>query len=77
MNSGFIYTDHILEKFERRGITKKEVEEAVIKGQEHSMQEGGAIKVIYTKKDKKLFVIYKVEDKKIILITTYKDNDND
>jgi len=71
----FVYTEHILEKLERRGITKKEVEEAVLKAQNRSSQYDKSIRAVYFKNNRKLVVIYRIEGNKIILITTFRNDD--
>jgi len=60
------YSRHALERLKQRGIIKKEIEEALVNGQQRVLQEHGTIECIHTKRGKKLVVVYNQDkDKRI------------
>lgn len=66
------YSKHALERLRNRNILRKEVEEALIKGQTRKIQSSGTIKCEYNKSGKKLVVIYEQRKDKFKIITAYK-----
>lgn len=68
---GFRYSKHALDRMSQRGITKKEVEEAVLNAKTRIPQLNKQIKVFYTKNRKTLIVIYIPEGSNIKIISTF------
>jgi len=72
--SNFEYSRHILEQMARRGIRKKQVEEAVLDAEERIPQGDKVIRATHNTRNKKLIVVYRPEGNKIKLITTFYEN---
>jgi hypothetical protein len=70
------YIRHAIEQIRERGISKRDIEEAVMKGQERYVQVNGRIKCIYKKKNKTLIVIYKQDKENYKIITAFHPYEN-
>lgn len=70
----FEYSEHILKQMAKRGIRKREVEDAVQNAQDRISHEDRVIRAVYHKNDKDLVVVYKPYGNKIKLITTFYEN---
>jgi len=68
------YSRHALQRLRKRGISRREVEEALVSGQRRNPQEHGTIKCVYTKKDYKLVIIYHQQKEKYLIVSAYYEN---
>ena len=67
------YISHAKARMEEREISEKQVEEAIVKGQNRYIQKNGRVKCIYRDRGKKLIVIYRQVKEKYKIITTYEN----
>ena len=65
------YSRHALERLKQRSITKKEIEEALVNGQQRTLQEHGTIECIHTRQGKKLVIVYYQDKEKYKIVTAY------
>lgn len=66
------YTKHVVERMEERGISRKDINEVLLKGQKREFQFDGSIKCVYSKKGEKIVVIFYQEKENFKIITAYK-----
>ena len=68
-----VYTDHGLDRLKERGITKKEVQEAIDNGRKDNAF-GGSRRCTFRNKKGSLIVIYNVKDlQEVEVITAYRE----
>ena len=65
------YIRHALLRLKERGISRQEVEEAIIKGQERKIQPNGRIKCFYKSGEETIVVIYSQQKDVYKIITAY------
>lgn len=68
------YSRHAIERMRERGIKRVEVKDAVVNGQQRTVQRDGSIECKYLKGGKKLIVIYSQNKENYKIITTYYEN---
>ena len=68
------YSKHARERLRSRGISRREVEEALMGAQRRSLQGHGTIKCVYTKKDFKLVVVYQQQKENYLIVSAYYEN---
>lgn len=65
------FSKHSLERLSKRGINKKEVIEALLKGQSRAYQQHGTIKCVYKKSNRNLVIIYYQNKEQFKIVTAY------
>ncbi len=65
------YIPHALSQIKARGISKAEVEEVIVKGQERQLQPNDRVKCLYRNKKGKIVVIYEQRRENYKIITAY------
>jgi hypothetical protein len=66
------YSKHAKDRLKARGISKKDVHEALIHGQRRFIQADRTVKCEYSKSGKKLVIIYEQKKAKYKIITAYR-----
>jgi len=70
------YILHAKVRMKERGISRKQVEEAIVSGQYRYIQKNGRIKCIYKDKGKKLIVVYRQVKENYKVITLFYSYEN-
>ena len=65
------YIPHAKEQMVERGISSKQVEEAIIKAQKRYIQRNGKVRCVYKNKRKELIVIYRQNKENYKVITAF------
>ena len=67
------YISHAKDRMKERGISIKQIEEAIVRGQNRYIQKNGRVKCVYKYRGKKLIVIYRQVQERYKVITTYEN----
>ena len=70
------YISHAKDRMKERGISIKQVEEAIVKGQNRYIQKNGRVKCIYKDQGKRLIVIYRQSKENYKVITIFYSYEN-